>query len=561
MRKYKLIYIVVGAIMIAGTACKKQLNVGNPNSPTISGNANSEAGLIALTQGGTYLNGFQSGDGWLGNSYFSLPYGYAELLGDVVGADAANQEISVVSVPDLVTYGAGLTLANGSPHIGFIRAYNTRANTGAGNNVLYYQWLNMYALNAACNAILNQVGTVSFGGDAASRANTIKAWCYWWKGYAYASIGTQYYSGLIIDTYNGSSNVYKVKDSIIARSNYYYNLAATTIGAITSTSDYTTVMSQLIPTAFQTGYGQVPTTAMWIRNINTMLARNILLNKLNPFVNGKVNSTITKSTTSVMTAADWTAVLNYAKNGIQKGDNVFTGRASAANAVFTATGGTVAAMTSKTNTSSTFKITERFIQNYKAGDLRLTTNFNTATRYNNPGFTTRYSLIDCSTGPGTPTSASTMQLSNLTPLAYECYIGSSYEENTLMIAEANIMLGNTDLGLASVDAVRTYQGAAIAAVSGTGLTQAQAMAELTRERRVALVFRGLSFYDSRRWGWIYAVSNGGGYYNGTFLTVAGVVYNNATINYNFLDYWDVPADESVLNPPGAGSAATVNPNF
>jgi hypothetical protein len=139
MRKYKLIYLVVGAIIIAGTACKKELNVGNPNSPTIAGNANTEAGIIALTQGGTYTNGFVNGDGWLGNSYFSLPYGYSELLGDVVGADAANQAISVVSVPDLVTYGAGLTVPNASPHLAFIRSYNTRANTGAGNNVLYYQ--------------------------------------------------------------------------------------------------------------------------------------------------------------------------------------------------------------------------------------------------------------------------------------------------------------------------------------------------------------------------------------------------------------------------------------
>jgi hypothetical protein len=402
---------------------------------------------------------------------------------------------------------------------------------------------------------------IKFSGDAASRANTIKAWCYWWKGYAYASIGTQYYSGLIVDSYNGSSNVYKIKDSIIARSNYYYNLASTTISAITSSSDYSAVMAQLIPTAFQTGYGQVPTTAQWIRNINTMLARNIILNKLNPFVNGKVNATITKASTSVMTAADWNNVLTLTQKGIQKGDNVFTGRASSINAVFSSTGGTVSALTAKTNTSATFKITERFVQNYKTGDLRLTTNFSTATRYNNPNFTTRYSLIDCSTGPGTPTAAGVFQLANLNPLAYECYIAGSYEENALMQAEANIMLGNVDAGLASVDAVRAYQGAGIAAVAGTGLTQALAMAELTRERRVALVFRGISFYDSRRWGWIYSVSNGGGYYNGTFVTVAGVVYNNATINYNFLDYWDVPADESVLNPPGAGSAATVNPNF
>jgi hypothetical protein len=405
------------------------------------------------------------------------------------------------------------------------------------------------------------VDNIKFGGDAVSRANTVKAWCYWWKGYAYASIGTQYYSGLIIDSYNGTSSVYKVKDSIIARSNYYYNLASTTLSSITSSSDYTTVMTQLIPASFQTGYGTVPTTAQFIRNINTMLARNIILNKLNPFVNGKVNSTITKSSTTVMTSADWANVLTLTQKGIQKGDPVFTGRASSVNPVFTSTSGTVSAMSSKTNTSSTFKVTERFIQNYKTGDLRLTTNFSTATRYNNPNFTTRYSLIDCSTGPGTPTAPGVFQLSNLTPLAYECYIAASYEENALMMAEANIMSGSVDAGLAFVDAVRTYQGAGIAAVSGTGLTQAQAMGELTRERRVALVFRGMSFYDSRRWGWIYSVSNGGGYYNGTFVTVAGVVYTNATINYNFLDYWDVPADESVLNPPAAGSAATVNPNF
>jgi len=40
-----------------------------------------------------------------------------------------------------------------------------------------------------------------------------------------------------------------------------------------------------------------------------------------------------------------------------------------------------------------------------------------------------------------------------------------------------------------------------------------------------------------------------------------VVYPNATINYNFMDYWDVPADETVKNPPAAGSAAVKNPNW
>ena len=36
---------------------------------------------------------------------------------------------------------------------------------------------------------------------------------------------------------------------------------------------------------------------------------------------------------------------------------------------------------------------------------------------------------------------------------------------------------------------------------------------------------------------------------------------NVTISYNFMDYWDIPADEVALNPPAAGSAAVLNPNY
>jgi hypothetical protein len=558
MSKNKFIIVVlsVGFLLVAGTACKKQLNVGNPNSPTLGANVSTETGLYQFTQGSTYIDGFVNGDGWLGNSYFSLPYGYSELLGDMVGADAANNEISVVSVPDKVTTEDGTTVVNTSPQIAFLRSYNTRANTGAGNNVYYYQWLNMYALNNACNAILSTASNIKFSGDATTKLNTIKAWCYWWKGYAYASVGTQYYSGLIIDTYGGVSHHYVVHDSIIERSNYYFNLASSLLSGITNNSTYSAVLSAIIPTAFQTASGGVPTPAQWIRNINTMLARNILLNKLNPFINGVVGASIKKSSTGTMTSADWNSVLTYATNGIRQGDVVFAGAATSTNSVFTATGGTVSAMSIGKNTSTTFKITERFIQNFNTGDARLTNNFTTKYTYNNPNFTTRYSLVDGGNG-----TAGVYVYGSLTPMNYTLYIAGSYEENALMLAEANIMLGKTDIGLGYVDAVRAYQGAGVATVSGTGLTQAQALTQLTRERRVALAFRGLSWYDSRRWGWSYAIANGGGSYGNTFVTVAGKVYTNATIDYNFLDYWDVPADESVLNPAGSGSAATVNPNF
>ena len=88
---------------------------------------------------------------------------------------------------------------------------------------------------------------------------------------------------------------------------------------------------------------------------------------------------------------------------------------------------------------------------------------------------------------------------------------------------------------------------------------ATAKEELRRERRVALAFRGLAFYDARRWGVIDPVSSGGGRTGAVVLNATGVVSTNATINYNYLDYWDVPDNDIVLNPPAAGSAPTKNP--
>lgn len=554
MHQNKFVHTVCFLTFVLGViSCKKQLNVKNPNQPTTTVNVTDQAGLISLAQGGVYLNGFYNGDGWLGNSYFSLPYGYIELMGDVVGADASNNQITTIGYPDYFILDDGTKTTNGSPQIPLIRTYNIYG--GSSNNPLYNQWLNMYALNAACNTVLGLMENITLSADA---ANTFKAWCYWWKGYAYASIGTMYYSGLIIDDAGGVSNKYLIKDSILDRSNYYYNLAASTLAAIpASSSDYASVLGQLIPAFCQTGNGGVPTTAMWTRNINTMLARNILLNKLSPFVNNNPAATITKSSTTAMTSADWNSILTYATNGIQNGDYVFTGRSVSANGFFTASGGTAAALTTGPNTSTTFKISERYIQNFNTGDLRLATDFRKASIYKNNFFGTRYSIIDSLQQSNTGVYViGTKQTGE-----YELYIAGSYEENALMLAEANIRLGNVNAGLAYVDAVRTYQGAGVAAVSNTGLTLALALKELTKERRVSLVFRGLSFYDNRRWGWTYDIANGGGSYGNNLYTVTGALNTNVTINYNFLDYWDVPADESVLNPAASGSAAVVNPNF
>jgi hypothetical protein len=76
MTKYKFLYLTlfIGTFVISNSSCKKSsLQVGDPNDPTLAGNVNDESGLLSLAEGGVYQNGFVNGDGWLGDSYFSLP--------------------------------------------------------------------------------------------------------------------------------------------------------------------------------------------------------------------------------------------------------------------------------------------------------------------------------------------------------------------------------------------------------------------------------------------------------------------------------------------------------
>lgn len=554
---YYIILTIFSLLFLS--SCKKQLDVKDPNDPTFTTNVTTETGITAYAKGGIYWNGFNYGDGWLGDSYFSLPWGYHELMGDVIGGgQGSNNQTTTMGVPDYFQADPNdpsTIFKNPSPQVAVIRSFNTTAASANANNALYYEWLNMYAMINACNLTLEHLGSVPLSAD---KANTIKAWAYWWKGYAYAQIGTLYIAGLIVDNSNTIVNKFVSQAAVIAESNKQLNLALTTLNAITNQGDYNTVIAELIPTQNQKGLGKPLSTTQWVHTINTMLARNILLNHLSPFVNGNPNATITKASIPVMTAADWQAVINLCNNGIKQGDNVFTGRTAASNSFFSPTGGSVAGILSESNQTTTYKVSERLVQNFKPGDKRLA-NFTTSdgTFYGDANTnSTRYSLVD-----GVDSSLSGIPiLGTRTVGALEIYIGPTFEENELMLAEANIRTGNIETGLGFIDEVRNYQGAGIAAVKGTGLTLSQAMQELTMERLAALAFRGLSYYDLRRWGWTYDIKNGGGRYGATIIYNAKV-YTNAIINYNFMDYWDVPADEIDKNPPASGSAPVKNPNY
>ena len=537
-----LLYI----LLIALAGCRKEeLNVNNPNSPTPT-SAKTEAGILSLSLGAVYQTGFNGitdtkySGSFLGSSFFFLAPAYHDLMADVISAEAANNIINQVSVPDYVILDDGSKISNTAPAKQVIRLNNSR--TKAGSNMFYFEWTWMYFLNNACNLVLETVDNVSFTGDATTKKNAIKAWAYFWKGYAYSRIGSIYYAGLIKSESNGINGNYKSNAEIIAEADANYNKALEALNGITTLADYNIMVKALIPTQCQTGKGGVLTPAMWIHTINTMKARNILVNK-------RVKD---------MTAADWNNILTLTSNGVTSSDLVFTGRSASAGSFLSATIGSTAAMTVGDPTSTTYKITERLIQEYKTGDKRLANNFSQVTPYLNQkgGFTfsTRYRLLD-----GGSAMSGVQVLASRTVGAYELYVAATYEENELMKGEANIKLNNITSGLASVDAVRTYQGAGLSAVSGTITDAAQAYEELRRERRTALLFRNVSLYDSRRWGYLDDIAAGGGRTNAVVVSSTGGLNTNATINYNFLDYWDVPEDELALNPPADGSAAIRNP--
>lgn len=547
--KNKIIIGLIG-MLVAATSCKKQLDVSNDNLPTLA-SSGTEPGLISLAGGSIYRNGFydlKSSDGVYGR-FWAGATGFHEMMGDIIGVEAANAYINQIGLPNKVTYDNGTVVGNPSAvntQYALLRSVNQASQQGA--NPTFYEWAYMYNMIVAANTILDINNTIKYSGDAATKKATIQAWAYWWKGYAYARIGSIYYAGLIqnvavkegvITATNGN---YVTKEAIITESNSNFDKGVTALNAVTSVSDYNQILAKLIPDFLQQGKGGVLSVDEWKRNVNTMKARNILVN----------------TTVAAMTPTQLNSILTLTNAGIKSTDKIFTGRTDP-NGDFLGT--TIAdKVQSSATATGTYKLSERWVQEFKTGDQRRANNVRTLNAgiglFNTDrgnSFNTRYTLRNGGLGlPGVVTYA------NSDAGANEITLCGTYEENELMKAEALIRLGgqsNIDQAVGLIDAVRKYQGAGLPATS-TGLTQALAYEELRIERRIGLAFKGLSFYDARRWEIIDPTKSRTG---AVVVTPTGAVNTNATINYGFLDYWDVPDNELAYNPAAAGSAPVKNP--
>jgi hypothetical protein len=409
-------------------------------------------------------------------------------MGDVIGAEAANAYMNQIGCPNKVTLDDGTVVVNPSSiKTQYELCRYVNQNAQGGSNTTNYQWSYSYNMITAANGVLDLCNKVTFSGTGAdSKKATVKAWAYWWKGYAYGQIGSMYYAGIIQNktpsdaTTNGK---YVTKEAIIAESNANYDSCVTALGSASSAADYTATITKLVPTFLQKGKGGALTIDMWKRNINTMKARNILVN----------------TPMSAMTAVQWNSILTLTNAGVTSTDFIFTARTDAAGSFIENTVADKISQTTASSSTNTYKLSERWVQEFRTGDKRKDNNVLTLTSVGifnadrGNAFNTRYTLKN-----GGNAMAGVVTYSNTTSGANEITLAATYEENELMKAEALIKTGAIDNGVKSIDAVRTYQGAGLTAIA-TGLSATAAYEELRAERRIALAFKGLSFYDARRW--------------------------------------------------------------
>lgn len=537
-------------LLLVAQACKDELaDIKNTNNPTLE-SLKGEPGVLALSKGGIFINGFggyyNTIDDGLGNGLHMIVYGMHDAMGDLIYAPWGNNNFKFLDNPTDFTLDDNTVVPM---LIGISQPYETRLRNsrayGATNNFLP-EWTYMYVMNNACNVLLSSIDEATYLGDAESKKSTLKAWAYFWKGYAYSRIGSMYIAGLIIDEPYATNSDYVTNAEIIAEASKNFDLAATALAAISSTDAYNDVLGKIIPN-FCVHDNGIPTQAAWLRNMNTMKARNLIANK-------RVKD---------MTVADWTQLKTLADDGIKASDGIFVIKTTAtpSESIFSDNVFGSNSLYAATN-DPTFFISERLIQDYRPGDDRFENNFDLLPspqvniRGRGLGFGTRYYLVDGGNGVN-----DALAYVHTDPGIDNHYMAGSYEENELMRAEAEIQLGNIGTGVGLIDNVRNFQSANLAPISAS-VTKDEALEELRSERRVSLLFRGLGFYDARRNGIIDDKSKGGGRAGAVVLSnIEGTPFlnTNAFINYNYLSYWDVPANELVFNNPSSGSASVVSP--
>jgi hypothetical protein len=542
----KFFAFIVFTFLLIG--CKKSsLNIINSNAPT-SYSLTTENGIKSFALG--IINKQFGNVENIGKvNLFVVALTQHSLMGDELfspygnfGFRWANQVYSIQ--PPVST--APVINPFGISQLTSLQGFNNRE--AGQQNVFLYEWNFAYNYITQSNQLLAAINNPALTLQGSlSEINTkkavLKAWAYWWKGFAYSRIGSIYLAGLKVDEAGSTTNDYVSHDKIILEANTNFDLAISSLDGISADEMYIQTFKSITPS-----YNlpeNVIEPNMWIHIINTLKARNLLVNKK----------------FSEMNASDWNNILSYTENGVSANDHVFM-QGMTVDGTNDASGGYFHPFVLNGTMQEFTFVSERLMQEFHENDRRLQNNFTMNGVYppNIRGrglqFGTRWTIKNIEDGGSFATN------NNQGAVA----ISSTYEENELMKAEALINLGSIEEGLLIIDHMRNYQQADIPSISNTGLDVSQANEELRRERRVALFMRGTAFYDARRWGLTADVSLGGGRYDGMVYLPVSYLEAGSTlpqvrpciINYKYVDYFDVPAGEFQLNQPSLISSPIKN---
>lgn len=506
MKRITLLSLLFGAVVLAG--CSDELLVNNPNAPTPEA-LTSEEGIYRQARGiysGLYDGGFFP---WIVMQYH-------DGMGDQIPSAVGNYWFVDMVNPEEITYSDGTVheppVARGGPvQQQIVDIVNDRTQS---DPALLYEWRASYKANNEANLLLQALDSpdLTIQVDAEQKMRGFRAWAYFWKGYAYSRIGLLYEQGLVSDAYGETNDQYLSSAQMLAESNRMLDLA------IENASGFDAVRANVVPDLFR-----VKPTGEGLRQAaNTLKARNTLLGKYR----------------DEMTQSDWQQVEAFADNGLTANDNAIQWVFD--QTTFAATG-TVLYRAGGLGPTWAY-VSMRQVQEYYPGDQRIQRE---AEDHPNAGVF----LVNDTLAYTSPRGNNHTTVARGREPVFESVVGSSQlylvsaEENLLMAAEAKLALGKAGEAAELVNQVRDMQNAGLPALTADDIEFEQ----IRRERRVALLARGLAYYDARR----LRISTPDGGREGAWVYRNGyeTLDTDASIYYNFRPYWPVPVHETTFNPP------------
>jgi hypothetical protein len=519
MRKILKISVQVFFVFLLG--CQNNLldtdiEPSNINAPSIN-SLNNKEGLTTFAKG--IYNFIASDDVFEAEGdekespMLFYTYGYHEAMGDVLVIPWGNFGSRWVNQTESITLDNGTLVIPpaGGAQPEELAARNTRA--AGSNNALQYEWRDMYSLIVQSNTIIEALDNLTADNETLLAFN---AWALWWKAYAYHRLGSLYEQGPIVEKglfTNPTSEpnpVFLPREELISKSNQLLKELETLLNTVSDDFVFNRQFNN-----FQLAYltASVDKTGL-IENINTLKVRNLVY-----------NTKVTEMSTN-----DWNAVISLANEGVSSNLSAFTMQSETSFIDNEWLPGRIGALW--------YLPSERLIQDINMEDNRL--------EYFVPGF-----IFPNPRGRGiqygvTHAWNDNTAIVSQVPLEVTMYYAGSFEENQLFLAEAKVRINQIESGLAHLDMVREFQNSGLSATVGKGFSKDQALEEIRKERRLALILRAVAFYDARRYG-IASGSRTGAH----VLDENAILNTNATINYGYLEYWPVPAFEADYNPPSS----------